>query len=77
MSRKVTDVGVVIREFIRTGLKNREIAEQVIQHFQDQTFDKNKLIQRIAFTRYNMKKQIATQCNNPQDRPCDEHGSDK
>jgi len=53
-----TEVGRFIRETLtgNPGLKNREVAELVIQHFPDQTFVVPALRQRIANFKFLEKK---------------------
>jgi len=52
MSRTVTPVGNVIRDFLRLGLTNREVARKVVQHFMTTYFEPTKLIQKVANVRY-------------------------
>jgi hypothetical protein len=58
MSRTVTPVGRVIRDFLRLGLTNREVASKVVRHFMTTYFDPAQLVQRVANVRYRARKAV-------------------
>lgn len=56
MSRPITPVGRVIRDFLRLGLTNREVAKKVVQHFMTTYFEPTQLIQQVANVRYRARQ---------------------
>jgi len=58
MSRPITPVGRVIRDFLRLGLTNREVAKKVVQHFMTAYFEPKQLIQRVANFRHRAKQAV-------------------
>jgi hypothetical protein len=55
-------VGVYIREILSSsttaGLSNTELANYVVNHFSQMTFDGKKLRQRIANTKFSMRREV-------------------
>ena len=64
-------VDKVVREFVRRtitenpSLKNRVVAEMVINHFADREFEAVKIRQYVANIRYAAKKQSVVSVNIP------------
>ena len=63
MARTLTKVGRFIKEVVASNpsLKNREVAERVVQHFPDQEFNTKALSQRVANFKFQLKKQSTEQ----------------
>lgn len=55
---KITDIGKFIRETLAgsPGLKNREVASLVVNHFPDRQFNVLALRQRVANFKYQERK---------------------